>query len=277
MRLRSTEALVLAALAVAGCGAGSGSGGRSERGAASGRAVGAAKLATPVTPAQVPAPATTAQEPALAKADPVALQTASAERHALVARARAKRAQREQLVHSALKVALRTLRTPQAKLKIAPGGSTVGIKLSQREACAMGAKAADRLPAALGKELSFVKAVELVVIGSSETPSGFIIDHCRKPKVSAVVKAPPEPPAVLAETGSYFAVTKPFSIHSKRWTLEYSTTAHYFKALLVRGSKQTEVDMAKGGIGKRSFAGPGRFQLRVSSSGKWTIRVHEGG
>jgi hypothetical protein len=121
--------------------------------------------------------------------------------------------------------------------------------------------------------LPFVQNIAVRVAGSGQSLSSYISASCAPPAF------PSGPGAlVLSQTGSGFATTDPFKVHSKRWTVAFDNRGRFFQAfLLKKGATQPQVVAAtKRGVGSMTFTGAGTFQLKIAGSGNWIVRVHDG-
>lgn len=97
--------------------------------------------------------------------------------------------------------------------------------------------------------------------------------HCRQPKLTGR-----KGKIVLLRRGSGFFTTRPFTITSKRWTLDFHNGGAFFQVFIMRGKRvQPElVSLAKRGSGSQAFKGPGTFKLKIAGSRSWTVRVRDG-
>lgn len=82
---------------------------------------------------------------------------------------------------------------------------------------------------------------------------------------------------VLSASGWGIATTESFTVHSRRWTIDYLNVGRFLEILPLRGSFPTAgaITATKRGAGSKVMTGAGTFRLKVGSTGQWTIRVRD--
>jgi hypothetical protein len=161
---------------------------------------------------------------------------------------------------------------PHARIDVGPAARTVAVIVDKASACTARPGDAARITQQLRQALPFVRTVTVTVAGGGESLSTYVSTHCKSPRL-------PSGPGRIAysQTGGHFATTKPFTVHSKRWTVDFENDSSFFAVFLLRNGKtqpQT-ITAKKRGVGSKTFTGAGTFQLKIVGSGAWMVRVRD--
>jgi hypothetical protein len=83
-------------------------------------------------------------------------------------------------------------------------------------------------------------------------------------------------PIVLERNGEGDAFMEDVGITAEQWTIEYGSSAKEFRIVLVDENDRTVLSVGKPGSGSRVVRQSGSFAIRITSSGKWTVRLRNG-
>lgn len=182
-------------------------------------------------------------------------------------------ARRATLAKAAAQVALLQVGFTDATIHIDRSGRIVTIVIPASSACAAQPGDERKLRDAVRRAASFVAQVSVVVSGARQSLSSYLATRCRNSLSSSGGGK------VVYERSARGVVNAPtFKIRSRRWTVDFSNSGSFLAVFVVKNGKiQGQPIVAKGHkTGSGTFAGPGRFSLRISGSGTWTVHVRDG-
>jgi hypothetical protein len=159
-----------------------------------------------------------------------------------------------------------------ADVTVTPTGDAVRAVVPAGGACTSTASTEGRIAAQIRRAVPIVQSVQITVGGTGASLSQYVHRSCQSgglPLGSG--------PVVLTQQGSRFATTRSFTVHSRRWTIDYVNGGDFLQVLPMRGDLPTigAFTVTKRTAGKRVLTGAGTFRLRVGGSGDWTIRVRD--
>jgi hypothetical protein len=160
-----------------------------------------------------------------------------------------------------------------AKVDGGSSGKIVTVTLTPVAACRANADTPTVIVARFTETLSYVTRVPVTVTGG-QSLHDYVAAHCG----SAALPAP-RGKVLFTRSGDGPFATRQIKVTSGRWTIDYSAGGGFLQVLVVSNSEgllDNSIEASAGQIGKRSFAGPGLYALKVAGPGRWTVRVRKG-
>lgn len=191
------------------------------------------------------------------------------ERRSRLAMSRLSVSQRIRVARKAAPVVLTVAGFPHVRVQIVPPAEAIKITIARADACNGRLGDEKRMVLQLKHQLAFLREVTVVVAGTGQSLSVYVGMRCK------VLELPPtKGRIVFAKTGTGFLTTEPFTIRSKRWTIDYKNSGTYFNAFVVKNDKvqQRPISSRKRNVGSMTFRGPGTFRLQIAGS-DWEVRV----
>jgi hypothetical protein len=161
----------------------------------------------------------------------------------------------------------------EPNVTIGAGGSSLRAVVSAKEACGGTSSTQALITSRMQKVAPFLQSVEITVDGTNQSLSDYVAHKCAGPRLSGGKGR-----VVVTQSGSGFATTRSFTVRSRRWTIEYVNNATFLSILVMKGETPSggAISTVARGSGHRVVSGTGRFRLKVTSIGSWTIRVRDG-
>jgi hypothetical protein len=182
-------------------------------------------------------------------------------------------AQRIALARGAARSVLMQVGFSEAAIDVGGEGRTVAIAIPAGSACTASPGDETRIVHQLEQVAPFLSRVTVGVAGSGQSLSSYATARCPS---SALPSAPGR--VAYHQTGRGFATTGSFAVHSPRWTIDFENDGAFFAVFVLRSGKPLPrvITETQRSAGSKTFSGPGSFRLRISGSGRWTIRVRDG-
>lgn len=183
-------------------------------------------------------------------------------------------ARRLALVSHATRLTFDHLGLRDLRVRTSRGGRSVTAILTAAQACRATPRTAQLVTQKLRVNMPYVASLRIVVGEDAQPLDEYVRRHCR----TAALPASGPGRVVLTRTGSGIATTTPFTVRSKRWTIEYVNHARFLQVIPLKGGSIADVGVTAGkrGFGRQAVSGPGRYRLKVASAGEWTVRVRDG-
>jgi hypothetical protein len=162
----------------------------------------------------------------------------------------------------------------QAELAVGAGGRTIAIAIATDSACTATAGDEARIVRQIEQVAPFLNAVTVRIAGSGQSLSSYVSAHCSGSRLPA---GPGR--VVYRRTDKGFVTTSSFTVRSQRWSVDFENDGSFFAAFVLRYTGKPlprTITSTRRASGSRTFAGPGTFRLRISGSGRWTVRVRDG-
>jgi hypothetical protein len=161
----------------------------------------------------------------------------------------------------------------KAAVHVDRSGRNVTIVIPASSACAAQPGDERKLIGAVKQLAPFVVRVSVLVSGSGQSLSSYIATRCGSSGVPSGSGR-----VVYNRTGRGVVTSPVFEVHSRRWTVDYRNSGRFLAIFVLKNGKvQREAITANGRTtGSKTFTGPGKFSLRISGSGTWTVRVRDG-
>jgi hypothetical protein len=162
---------------------------------------------------------------------------------------------------------------PQAGIDVSAGGRTVAIAILASSACTAQPGDEARIVRQLKQGLPFLSGVTVAVAGSGLSLASYSSARCPS---SRLPSGPGQ--VVYRQTGRGFVTTGSFTVHARRWSIDFENGGTFFAVFVLRNGKfqpQTIVARQRT-VGSQAFAGAGSFRLRITGSDRWTVRVRDG-
>jgi hypothetical protein len=181
-------------------------------------------------------------------------------------------AQRAKLARAAALAVLAGAGFSRSGVSVAAGGTAVTISLPEAQACSAAAGDETQLASQIRLAAPFVRSVTMSVSGTGQPLSAYVSAHC-----SAGTLPSGAGRVVYSSSGRGMTTTAAFTVRSKRWTLAYNNDSSFLAVFVLEHGKIKQAASAtKRGTGSAVFKGTGTYQLRISGSGRWTVRVRDG-
>jgi hypothetical protein len=161
---------------------------------------------------------------------------------------------------------------PDARIVVGADGRTVAIAIPRDLACTARPGEESRIVRRLKLAAPFLASVTVGVADSGKSLAGYVSARCAKSNL------PYRPgPVVYQKTGMAGTTTASFKVRSPHWTVDFENDGAFFAAFVLRNDKPLPhpITASKRTVGSKSFTGPGTFRLRITGSGRWTVRVRE--
>jgi len=163
------------------------------------------------------------------------------------------------------------LKLASAKLS----GSSLNVVVTRASACRADATQEPNMVEVMKAGVPGVKSVYFGVAGSSKELGYYVLD-CKRPKM-------PNGPGqvVLEHTGVRGPYIKRFRIDTKHWALEFENQSTSLAVIVesVGGKRKGDyfapVGSRKAEAGRKTYLGPGLFQVKAYGAGRWSIRAKE--
>jgi hypothetical protein len=151
--------------------------------------------------------------------------------------------------------------------------TTVTITLAHQHACRTDDAKAATFKRSVKTAAPHLKKVQLRGEESKkDTLARYRKRNCR-------LRTAPKAPVVLdsSGTGDEF-LQGPFRMTASPWTIEYGSDAKRFRLEVIDQNDRTVVSVGKpgSGLGQQLVNTTGSFAIRITSSGKWTVRLRNG-
>jgi hypothetical protein len=182
-------------------------------------------------------------------------------------------AQRIALARAAALGALTLAGFPPTGIDVGANGSTVAIAIPAGSACTAQPGDEARIVHQIEQGAPFLSEVTVGVTGSGRSLSSYISARCPSSGLPSGRGR-----VVYRQTGRGFLTTSLFTVHARRWSIDFENDGTFFAAFVQRNGKfQPQAIVARQrAVGSKTFAGAGSFRLRISGSGRWTVRVRDG-
>jgi hypothetical protein len=176
------------------------------------------------------------------------------------------------LARAATLVALAGAGFSQPDIAVVGNGTAVTISVPKVPACSAAPGEKGRLESQIRRTVPFVRNVTINVSGTGQSLSNYVTAHC---SVGTLPSGPGH--VVYSSSGRRMTTTHAFTVRSKRWTLVYENDSRFLAVFVLKQGKiQQAANATKRGTGSAVFKGAGTYQLRISGSGRWTVRVRDG-
>ncbi len=161
----------------------------------------------------------------------------------------------------------------QARIDVGAGGRTVTIAIPAGAACTAEPRDEARIVRQLRQAVPFLSRVSVRASGSDRALSSYVSARCPRSRLPA---GPGR--VVYRRTGRGFLTTRSFTVHSRRWSVEFENGGAFFALFVLRNRKvqPKTITARRRTAASKTFTGPGTFRLRISGSGHWTVRVRDG-
>lgn len=220
-----------------------------------------------------PAETTPAETVPTAPPDTTAAEEAEAARAQERAAAKRLGKRREAEAERAVKAIALTLELETVAVAAEKGGALVTVALAHQDACRSDDESVAALRRGVKTAAPRVKNVKL----RGEESRKQTLERYREKRCK--LRTVRKPRLVLDREGSGDAFLRgPFEMTANPWTLEYGSTAKRFRLTVVDQSDRTILSVGKpgSGLGQQLVDTPGKFSIRITSSGKWTVRMRDG-
>lgn len=185
--------------------------------------------------------------------------------------ARARRAATARRAARAMAIAM-DLET--AAIKTETGGTVLTVVLEHQNACRMDEE--DMRAFRRGVRAAAPRAERIRLRGQGETAKQRPLDAYQEQ--SCVLRSRPAAKIVLDQSGRGDRLIRGIRMSARRWQIEYTTSADRFRLSVIDDRDRTVLTARKprSGLGERVVSGSGRYAIRISSTGKWTLRLRDG-
>jgi hypothetical protein len=162
---------------------------------------------------------------------------------------------------------------PRPHVFVAAGGHSVAVALAQGEVCAAKPGSDALIVERVESTLPAIHSVTITVAPGGQPFASYRRAGCAPPTLPGGSGA-----VVYSRTGSGRVETPAFKISGRRWTVAYRNDGGLFLVFLFKDDKlqQSIISSSRKGPGKQTFAGPGRFKLRIVGSYTWAVTVRGG-
>lgn len=159
------------------------------------------------------------------------------------------------------------------KVDVSYGGVAVRVALPAKVACRAEPNEGDRILRSLKRVVPYPRSVTVSVAGSSQPLPAYLASSCKRRELPGG-----QGRTVLRLSGSGVQQTKPFTIRSKRWTIEYVSKGSFFSIFVRKGRRPQRAVTSEetSQSGKETYRGPGKFTLQIAGTRPWTVRVRDG-
>ena len=160
-----------------------------------------------------------------------------------------------------------------AQLTVTPTGDAVRATVTASDACSNDPGSEGTITTRIRQALPFVRSVRITVVPSGQPLAQYVRAGCRQLGLPGG-----RGPVVLTLRGSNFADTKPFTVHSRRWTVEYVNSGSFLQVFPLKGDEPGPgaFTVSKRKAGRQVMTGAGTYRLRIGAMGGWVVRVRDG-
>lgn len=180
--------------------------------------------------------------------------------------------QRREFARNASLNVLRNFGYSEPLVTVSSDAEVITARMSKKDACAV---EADRLPEvkkAVYDVVIFARKVRLQSLGGEDLATYFK-QTCKPleiPTASGQV--------VYSHSGTGFKGSGEIRITAKRFTVSYANESGAMEIYVTKGKEllRPVVKFEGRRSGSETYAGPGTFQVTVSGSGRWSVKVYDG-
>lgn len=161
-----------------------------------------------------------------------------------------------------------------AAVHSAKDGSSTTIVVRKKGACVARPEDDAAIAEQMKAGVPTLKSVRVEVAGTGQTLAAYTGAHCKRPEL-------PEGKGevVMVHNGHGQTNTRPFTVNSKKWVIEYDNRGPTMSIFIYRNGKAQDEFVAaqRPGVGRQVITlGPGKYKLSVSGAASWTVRVRDG-
>ena len=159
-------------------------------------------------------------------------------------------------------------------LSATPNGDTIKATIPAADACSTGPDVQRKVAARIRQAVPFVRTVQITVGGTGKSLDDYSRTSCSGLGLPAGGKGR----VLLTLRGSSFKTTQSFTVHARRWTVEYVNGGKFLQLFPIKGGLPTTgaFTATARGAGRHVFTGAGTYTLRIGSLGSWVVRVRDG-
>lgn len=226
-------------------------------------------------PTETTAPATTETAPATVPEPPpdtTALDEAAEdaeEKERAEARARQRKRRAAEVKRAVKAIAIAT-ELETVAIVADRGGKRVTVALEHQHACRTAEADLEAFKKGVKAAAPRVKSVRL----RGEESKRQTLEQYREK--SCRLRTREKAPIVLERNGEGDAFMEDVGITAEQWTIEFGSSAKEFRLVLVDENDRAVLSVGKPGTGSRVVRQSGSFAIRVTSTGKWTVRLRNG-
>lgn len=156
----------------------------------------------------------------------------------------------------------------------AEGGTDLTVVLEHQDACRLDEDSADSLRRGVK---AAAPEVERVRLRGEEARKQTLV---RYQDASCRPRTDPEAPEIVFErTDGGDAFIERIAVSASPWEIEYASTAKRFRLAVIDERDRTVLSVGKpssAGTATRLVPRAGTFTIRITSTGRWTVRVRDG-
>ena len=148
-----------------------------------------------------------------------------------------------------------------------------GIGVIPSDACTTSPDAESQIAGRIRQTLPWVRSVQIRVGATGRALGQYVRTSCATLSLPGGTGR-----VVLTQSGSNMATTRTFTVHLRRWTIEYVNNGRLLQIFpMKRGNPTIGTFIVKTrSAGKHVMSGAGTYSLQVTGFGRWEIRVRDG-